>query len=239
MPLSTLLRPISAGTEGAQDSVTPQRKFFSSSNRRLPFCFSPCRSLGGSAGGLSPSQEPRPSQLPRRILCAQRHLHRHLRHRIDNPLKVLPSYRRNFRIRRRIHEINRVRHAILHGKLHSIQVVPQSPAQSQRILLHAFLQRCRRGRRIPLHIPLMKRSPRIVLHDVYFLLPHYIATEIFIKLHPVLQSHAQIASLVVVMKELLRGVHLVYMLPPAARIRLEKSREADILKKFLPVQWKH
>jgi hypothetical protein len=39
MPLSTLLKPISAGTDGARASTTPQRKrfFLSSSNRRLRF----------------------------------------------------------------------------------------------------------------------------------------------------------------------------------------------------------
>jgi hypothetical protein len=39
MPLSTLLRPITAVTDGAQTSATPQRKrfFFSSSNWRLRF----------------------------------------------------------------------------------------------------------------------------------------------------------------------------------------------------------
>src|ERR1039458_1684145 len=43
-------------------------------------------------------QELRPPHFPHRILPAPRHLHRHLRHRIHNPVKILLPHRRNLRI---------------------------------------------------------------------------------------------------------------------------------------------
>src|SRR5450432_3419705 len=188
---------------------------------------------------LRPRQKPRPPQLPHRILARRSHLHRHLRHRIHDPVKILLPHGSNLRVRRRIQKVNRIRHSTLHSKFHGIQVVPQSPAQRQRVLHHPLLQLRSRGRRVSLHVPLVVRRPRIVLHDVHFFLPHHVAPVVLLKLHAMLQRHAQPPRLVVVMKKFLRRMHVIHMLPPAARIRFQESREADVVKQFLPVQRKH
>ena len=60
------------------------------------------------------------------------------------------------RIRRRVHEVDRIRHAILHRKLHRVQVIPQRAAQRQRILLHALQQALGSIHLRVQHIPLMR-----------------------------------------------------------------------------------
>src|ERR1039457_2038089 len=70
-------------------------------------------------------QELRPPHFPHRILPAPRHLHRHLRHRIHNPVKILLPHRRNLRIRRRIQQVNGIRPPPPPRKFHRIQLVPQ------------------------------------------------------------------------------------------------------------------
>src|SRR5437879_3435735 len=82
----------------------------------------------------------------------------------------------------------------------------------------------------------MMRRPWIILHDVHFFLPHNVAPEILFELDAVLQRHAQVASLVVVMEELFWRMHFVDVLPAAAGIWLEESWEADVVEQFLPVQ---
>ena len=51
-----------------------------------------------------------------------------------------------------------------------------------------------------------------------------------------LQRHAQIARLVIGVEKLFWSVDLVDVLPPATRVRLQESREPDILKHFFPIQ---
>src|SRR5579862_493161 len=141
-----------------------------------PLRFALMRSFWRRAGEKS-----RPSQLPGRVLPRYGHLHRHLRHGIHDPVKIVLPDRCNLSIGRRIQEIDRIRHSSFHGKLDGIQVVPQYPAKRQRIFFYAILQRRRRRWRITLHIALMMRQPGIVLHDMYLLLPDYIAPVILFK----------------------------------------------------------
>src|SRR5215469_18501601 len=82
----------------------------------------------------------------------------------------------------------------------------------------------------------MKWCARIVLHNVDFSLSNYIATEILLKFDAVLQGHAEIAGLVVVMKEFLRRMDFINVLPSPAGIRLEKRWKANIIEYFVPVQ---
>src|SRR5271170_4634672 len=83
----------------------------------------------------------------------------------------------------------------------------------------------------------MKWRSRIVIHNPHLFLPNHVAAEIFLEFDSVLQGHAQVASLVVVIKEFLGRVHFVNVLPSSTRIRLQESREADILKNLIPIQW--
>jgi len=66
-------------------------------------------------------------------------LDRHFRHRLHDPLKILLPHRRDFRIRSRIHKVNRIGHAA------STQTPPcsghsQRAAQRQSIFLDPLLQ---------------------------------------------------------------------------------------------------
>ena len=139
------------------------------------------------------------------------------------------------RIRRGVHEVDRIGHAILHRELDRIQVVPQSLAQRQRVLLHA-LQQLRAILRRVVYIPLRVRPARVVRHDVYLRLPHDIAAEVLRKLHRRLQRHAQVPRLVVRIEELIRIVDVEDIAPTAAIVRLQERRKLHILEDALPVQ---
>src|SRR5215469_17625954 len=82
----------------------------------------------------------------------------------------------------------------------------------------------------------MKRCARIVLHYVDFSLSNYVATVILLKVDTTLQGHAKIAGLVVVMKEFLRRMDFIDVLPAAAGIRLEKRWKPDVIEYFVPIQ---
>ncbi len=64
-------------------------------------------------------------------------LDREPRDLVDDPLEVVLAHRMQVRVRRRIHEIDRVRDAVFHRKLNRVQVVAERLAQRQRILFHA------------------------------------------------------------------------------------------------------
>ena len=192
------------------------------------------RGLSFGAGVVS-RQKRRPAQLPGRILIAKRFGYSHFRHRIHDPIKICLAHGMDIGVRRRVEEVDRVRNAVFHGKLDRIQVVAQRPAQGLRVLYHP-VQQLGIGRCRIFHIALVDGRLRIVVHDVDFFLPDHVAAKIFFELDAMLQRHAQVAGLVVVMEKLLRRVDLVHMLPSSAGIRLEESREAHVVKNLLPVQ---
>ena len=118
-------------------------------------------------------------------------------------------------VRRRVEKINGVRNSIFHRKLNCVQIVTQSPAQGLRVF-HYPVKQLGIGRCRIFHIALVKRSLGIVVHDVHVLLPDHIAAKVFLELDPMLQRHAQVAGLVVVMEKLFRRMHLIHMFPSPA-----------------------
>src|ERR1700756_2614158 len=85
----------------------------------------------------------------------------------------------------------------------------------------------------------MMRSLRVIRHHMHLFLSHDITTKIFLELSSPLQSHAQVARLVVMLKKLLRRVDFVNMFPPTSGIGLQESRKAGVLKDLIPVQGIH
>src|SRR2546423_1676367 len=78
-------------------------------------------------------------------------------------------------------------------------------------------------------------TPRVVLHDVYFLLPDHIAAEVLLEAHSALQRHAQIASLIVGAEQILGRVNVIHIPPPATVKRLEERRESYVLEYLIPI----
>src|SRR5882724_9219324 len=177
-------------------------------------------SLRFSNFGCIFSREKRcPAQFLGWIFIAKRFGYSHFGDRIHDPIKILPAHGMNIGIGRRIEKINGVGDAIFNREFNRVQVVTQRPAQRLRVLYHSLQQLGYCWRRI-FHIALMVWRLRIVVHDVHFFLSDDIAAEIFFELDAMLQSHAQVASLVVVMEKLLRRMDFVDVLPSAARIWL-------------------
>ena len=54
-----------------------------------------------------------------------------------------------------------------------------------------------------------------------------------------LQRHTQIAGLVVAAEEFIWRMDFVHVLPAAARVRLKKGGEADIMENLIPVEGVH
>ena len=138
-------------------------------------------------------------------------------------------------IRGRVHEINRVRHAVFDGELDRVQVVAQRAAQHLRVARDPRQQLARIVRRRS-HVALVERRARIVGHDVDLLLAHHVAAEVLLEVHRPLQRHAQRARLVVGVEELLAGVDLVDVAPAAAIERFEERGEADVPEDRVPVE---
>ena len=69
-----------------------------------------------------------------------RFLYSHLGYRVDDPAEIRFAHRVHVGIWGRIHEVDRVRHAVLHGELHCVQVIAQRTAQCQASLLHPLQQ---------------------------------------------------------------------------------------------------
>src|SRR6202158_4308347 len=82
----------------------------------------------------------------------------------------------------------------------------------------------------------MMWRPGVVVHDMDFFLPDHVAAKVLLEFDAMLQSHAQIAGLVIVMEKLLRRMHLVHMLPTSAGIRFEEGREAYVVENLFPVE---
>ena len=61
----------------------------------------------------------------------------------------------------------------------------------------------------------MKWLAGVVLHDVYLLLAHHVAAEIFLEVHPALQSHAKIARLIISAEKFFWRLQFVHVFPPA------------------------
>src|SRR5260370_1294050 len=109
---------------------TPEEAFFlqwihisTLSVERSDLLFRLCLLPGLRRSDLHPSrpiQERRPAQFFHWSLPAERLLYRHLRYRVHDPLKILLPYRGNLRVRSRIHEVNCIRDATLHRKLHGV-----------------------------------------------------------------------------------------------------------------------
>src|SRR5580700_3522124 len=154
---------------------------------------------------------------------------------IHDPLEVFRTHGMVIGVRRRIHKVDGIRHAILHREFHRVQIVAQSLAERHGIAHHSGVQRRLHMTRLP-DVTIPVRLAWIVLHDVHFLLAHYVASKIKIEIDALLQSHAEIASVVVGREQLLRGIYLVDALPAPAAERFEKSRKSDVVENLLPVQ---
>ena len=203
--------------------------------RLKPLLFSAGAFALAASRCISSRQKRRPAQFLRRILIAKRFVYSHFRDRIHDPIEVLLTHGMDVGIRRRVEEVDGIGNAVFYRELHRVQVVTQRPAQGLRIFYDP-VQQLGIGRCRIFHIALVMRRLRIVVHDVDFFLPDHIAAKIFFELDAMLQGHAQVAGLVVVMEKFLRRVDLVHMLPSSTGIRLEESREADVVKNFFPVQ---
>ena len=158
---------------------------------------------------------------------------RQFRDGVNDPVEVVLAHGIDVGVRCRVHEIDGVRNPVLAGKLHGIEIVPQGAAERQRVALHAFQQLGIDRRRV-LHVALVERRRRIVVHDVHFFLADHVASEVFLELHAVLQRHAEIAALVVGLEELFRRIDLVHVLPAAAIERLQERRKSDIAEDAVP-----
>ncbi len=128
-------------------------------------------------------------------------LHGEFGYLVHDPVEVCLADGVYIRIGRWIHEVDGVRNTVFAGEFHGVQVVAQGAAQREAVALDP-LQQFGVNRRWILHIALVKRQRRIVLHDVNLLLADTVAAKIFFEVDRRLQSHAEIARLIVGVEEL-------------------------------------
>src|SRR5271166_1229483 len=178
-------------------------------------------------------QKRAPAKLRREASVLLGFAHRQLRHVIHNPIKIRLSHRVHICVGSRIHEVDGVGNAVLTGELDGVEVVTQRAAQRQGVALHP-LQKLGVGRRRVLHVALVVRRRRIVVHDVHLLLPDDVAAKILFELDAALQRHAQVTALVIGAEELLRRVHLVHVLPAAAVEGLQERGKSHVAEDAVP-----
>src|ERR1019366_3584558 len=158
---------------------------------------------------------------------------RQFRHGVHNPVEIFLAHRVYISIGSGSHEVDGVRDAVFAGEFNRVEVVAQSAAEGQTITLYPLQQLRIGGWRI-LHIALVERRRRIVVHDVHLLLADHVAAEILFEIHPALQGHAEVAALVVGVKEFLRRVHLVYVFPTAAVEGLQERGKSNVAENAVP-----
>ncbi len=139
-------------------------------------------------------QRTRPDDTPATLpVCCLRFFDGQLGDGVDDPVEVVFADGIDVGVGRGIHEVDGVGNAVFAGELDRVQVVAQRATEREGI---AFSTRSSSlgsvcGRL--LHVALMKRRRRIVVHDVHFLLADHVAAEVFLELHAALQGHAEIA----------------------------------------------
>src|ERR1700722_7704822 len=204
-------------SETEQVRATPQRNrfFLASSTKYLRFCFFLSHRLD-SRCRRCPYQELGPAILLHWILGALCHLDCHLGRGVDDPIEVLLAYGRDFRIGSGVQEVDGIGHAALDRELHRVQVVAQSPTKRDCVFFHSLFKRGRGRWGISFFGALVVGRTGIVFHDVCFFLADDVAAVVLVELHAVLQSHAKVAGLVVVVKKFIRRMHFVDVLPSTA-----------------------
>src|SRR5258708_18735005 len=81
-------------------------------------------------------------------------------------------------------------------------------------------------------------AARIVRHDADFGLADDVAAEVFLEVDCGLQSHAEIAGVVVGVEELVAVVDVVDVAPAAAVMGFEEGGKADVVEDAVPVEGK-
>ena len=109
-------------------------------------------------------------------------LDREVRDRVDDPVEVGRAHRVQVGVGRRVHEVDRVRHAVFDRELHGVQVVAERLAERLRVALDPREQLGRICRRRA-HVALVKRRARIVRHDVDLFLADDVAAEVLLEVH--------------------------------------------------------
>jgi hypothetical protein len=86
------------------------------------------------------------------------------------------------------------------------------------------------------HVAVRVRTARIVLHDVHLLLADHVAAEVLLEIDGLLQSHAEIAGLIVSGEELGGRIHFVDALPTASAEGFQKRGKTDVAEDLFPVE---
>src|SRR5215831_11180932 len=158
----------------------------------------------------------------------------HFRDRVHHPFEVVLTDKRRFAVRSGITKVDRNRHAVAHGKFHSVKVVTEKLIQSQNALLD-FLQNFLW--RVPFcSVAQVKGIPWLVGHNPHVALINRVAAEIHIELDYLLQHHHQLSGVVVSAEEFLAIMQAIDVFPAATCKWFEKRGPAYVIENPFPIE---
>ncbi len=134
---------------------------------------------------------------------------------------------------RRIHEVDRVGHAVADGELDRVHVVSEGAHQRARLRDDAGAHVRRQESVVVVVFPFF----RIVLDRQDVLTADADAAHELVPLDEFLHDHRQHAAVVVVVDQFFERMAHVYVAPAAAVRILEDAGQADMIDHALPVEW--
>ena len=154
------------------------------------------------------------------------------RHVLDGPLEVVRRERVDVHVRRRVHEVDGVGHAVADGPLHRVHVVAQRSNEFPRVVHDALAEL----RAQVLVFDVVAPLARVVLDRQDVVLAEAEAADELVPLDKLLEHHREQPRVVVVVDQLLLRLAHVDLLPAAAVGVLQHAREADVLHDPVPVE---
>src|SRR5665213_382069 len=156
-------------------------------------------------------------------------------HGIDDRVKAGLAYRVEIGIRHGVHEVDGVGDAVLNGELDRVEVVAESAAEGEGVLLDPLEELRVAGGRFK-EVTVLVRLAGIVGHDADFGLAYDEAAKVLLKVNGRLKGHAEVAGLVVGGEELVAIVDVEDVAPATAVVRLEEGGKADVVEDAVPVE---
>ena len=148
---------------------------------------------------------------------------------IHDPVEAFLTYGVEVCVWSRVHEVDGVGDAVFYGELDCVEVVAEGFAEGQGVLFYPLQELLVVGRWIE-DITVLVRAAGVVRHDADFRLADDVATEVLLEVDFGLEGHAEIASLVVGVEEVVGIVDVEDIAPAAAVVGFEECGEAYVVE---------
>ena len=153
----------------------------------------------------------------------------------DNPLEVVGPDGVEVGVGGGIHEVDGVWDAVFDSELDGVEIIAEGLAEGEGVAFDACEEALGIFGRIE-DVALGVGQARVVGHDVDFFLADDVAAEILVEVDGLLVGHAEVAGLVVSLKELAAIVDVVDVAPSTAVDGFHEAVLADVVEYGVPIE---